>query len=140
MRRRVLMTGGFAGVVAVLAGCGRLLPSRTDSLNDPVEASDRVTSSEMETSGGGTMRTSLRGDIHFDVGQDQLLEALDPVWREVTEYVFELDDGFGSRTVLVTVHGADGSTVEPRELLGGEAVDQFGSLAFIHFFEHYGLA
>ena len=140
MRRRVLMTGGFAGVVAVLAGCGRLLPSRTDSLNDPVEASEHVTSSEMETSGGGTMRTSLRGDIHFDVGQDQLLEALDPVWREVTEYVFELDEGFGSRTVLITAHGADGSTVEPRELLSGEASDQFGSIAFIHFFEHYGLA
>ena len=134
------MAGGLAGMIAALVACGRLLPSRTDPLNDPVEDFEHVTSSEMETSGGGTMRTSLHGDIHFDVGQDQLLEALDPVWREVTEYIFEKDEGFGSRTVLVTVHGADGSTVEPRELLGSEAADQFGSLNFIHFFEHYGLA
>ena len=139
MRRRVLMTGGVAGVVAVLAGCGRLLPSRTDSLNDPVEASEHVTSSEMETSGGGTMRTSLRGDIHFDVGRDQLLEVLDPVWRQVTEYVFELDDGFEMRRVLVTAHGADGSAVAPEELLGSEHADQDGGVHFGDFFEHYGL-
>ncbi len=124
---------------AALAGCGFLLPSRTDSLNDPVEEIEHVTSSEMETSGAGTMRTSLRGDIHFDVGQDQLLEALDPVWREVTEYIFEKDEGFESRIVLVTAHGADGSTVEPRELLDSEVAEQFGSLAFGYFFEHYGL-
>lgn len=126
-------------MIAALAGCGRLLPSRTDSLNDPVEDFEHVTSSEMETSGGGTMRTSLRGDIHFDVDQDQLLDALDPVWRGVVEYIFEKDEGFGSRTVLVTAHGADGSTAEPRELLGSEVADKFGSITFIHFFEHYGL-
>lgn len=134
------MAGGLAGVVAALTGCGRLLPSRTDSLNDPVEEFEHVTSSEMETSGGGTMRTSLRGDIRFDVDEDQLLDALDPVWRSVVEYIFEKDEGFGSRTVLVTAHGADGSTVEPRELLGAEVADQFGSISFIYFFEHYGLA
>lgn len=134
------MAGGLAGMIAALAGCGRLLPSRTDSLNDPVEEFEHVTSSEMETSGGGTMRTSLLGDIRFDVDEEQLLGALDPVWRSVVEYIFEKDEGFGSRTVLVTAHGADGSTVEPRELLGSEAADQFGSLSFIHFFEHYGLA
>lgn len=134
------MAGGLAGVVAALAGCGRLLPSRTDPLNDPVAASEHVTSSELETIGGGTMRTSLRGDIRFDVGQDQLLGALDPAWRSVVEYVFDLDEGFGSRTVLVTAHGADGSTAEPRELLGSEVADQFGPVAFAHFYEHYGLA
>lgn len=133
------MAGGLAGMVAALAGCGRLLPSRTDPLNDPVEASEHVTSSEMETSGGGTMRTSLRGDIRFDVDADQLLDALDPAWRSVVEYIFDKDEGFGSRTVLVTAHGADGSTVEPRELLGSEVADQLGSITFIHFFEHYGL-
>lgn len=127
-------------MIAALAACGRLLPSRTDSLNDPVEEFEHVTSSEMETSGGGTMSTGLLGDIRFGVDEDQLLDALDPVWRQVTEYIFEKDEGFGSRTVLVTAHGADGSTVEPRELLGSEAADQFGSLNFIHFFEHYGLA
>lgn len=134
------MAGGLAGMIAALAGCGRLLPSRTDSLNDPVEEFEHVTSSEMGTSGGGTMSTSLRGDIRFDVDEEQLLGALDPVWRSVVEYIFEKDEGFGSRTVLVTAHRADGSTVEPRELLGSEAADQFGSLNFIHFFEHYGLA
>ena len=86
-----------------------------------------------------TMRTSLRGDIHFDVGQDQLLEALDPVWREVTEYVFELDDGFEMRRVLVVAHGADGSTVAPKELLGSEYADQDAAVHFGDFFEHYGL-
>ena len=126
-------------MIAALAACGRLLPSRTDPLNDPVEEFEHVTSSEMETSGGGTMRTSLRGDIHFDVGQDQLLEALDPVWREVTEYVFELDDGFEMRRVLVIAHGADGATVAPKELLGPEHADQDGSVYFGDFFEHYGL-
>jgi len=139
MQRRVLLAGGLAGVMVVLVGCGRLLPSRTDSLNDPVEAFDHVTSSEMETSGGGTMRTSLRGDIHFDVGQDQLLEALDLVWRDVTEYVFELDDGFGMRTVLVIAHGAEGATVAPKELLGPEHADQDGAAHFGDFFEYYGL-
>ena len=127
-------------MIAALAGCGRLLPSRTDSLNDRVEEFEHVISSEMETSGGGTMSTGLLGDIRFHVDEDQLLDVLDPVWRQVTEYIFEKDEGFGSRTVLVTAHGADGSTVEPRELLGSEAADQFGSLSFIHFFEHYGLA
>ena len=57
-------------MIAALAACGRLLPSRTDSLNDPVEEFEHVTSSEMETSGGGTMRTSLRGDIRFDVDEE----------------------------------------------------------------------
>ena len=127
-------------MVAALVGCGYLLPSRTDSLNDPVEEFEHVTSSEMDTSGGGTMRTSLRGDIHFDVGQDQLLEALDPVWREVTEYVFELDDGFEMRSVLVIAHGEDGSTVAPKELLSPEyAADQDATVYFGDFFEHYGL-
>ena len=126
-------------MIAALAGCGRLLPSRTDSLNDPVEELEHVTSSEMETSGGGTMRTSLRGDIRFDVDEEQLLDALDPVWRQVTEYVFELDDGFEMRRVLVNAHGADGSTVAPKELLGSELADQDGAVHFGDFFEHYGL-
>lgn len=126
-------------MIAALAGCGRLLPSRTDSLNDPVEEFEHVTSSEMETSGEGTMRTSLRGDIHFDVDEGQLLDALDPVWREVTEYVFELDDGFEMRRVLVIAHGADGSTVAPKELLGSELADQDAAVHFGDFFEHYGL-
>ena len=126
-------------MIAALAGCGRLLPSRTDSLNDPVEEFEHVTSSEMETSGEGTMRTSLRGDIHFDVDEGQLLDALDPVWREVTEYVFELDDGFDMRRVLVIAHGADGSTVAPKELLGSELADQDAAVHFGDFFEHYGL-
>lgn len=133
------MAGGLAGMIAALAGCGRLLPSRTDSLNDPVEEFEHVTSSEMETSGEGTMRTSLRGDIHFDVDEGQLLDALDPVWREVTEYVFELDDGFDMRRVLVIAHGADGSTVAPKELLGSEYADQDAAVHFGDFFEHYGL-
>ena len=126
-------------MIAALAGCGRLLPSRTDPLNDPVEEFEHVTSSEMETSGGGTMRTSLRGDIHFDVDQDQLLDVLDPVWRHVTEYIFELDDGFEMRRVLVNTHGADGSTVAPKKLLGSDLADQDGAVHFGDFFEHYGL-
>lgn len=134
------MAGGLAGVVAALAGCGRLLPLRMDSLNDPVEELEHVTSSEMETSGGGTMRTSLRGDIRFDVDEGQLLDALDPVWRQVTEYVFELDDGFEMRSVLVIAHGADGSTVAPEELLGPEyAADHDATVYLGDFFEHYGL-
>ncbi|HIT75978.1 MAG TPA: hypothetical protein IAA98_10360 [Candidatus Avipropionibacterium avicola] len=62
---------------------------------------EHVTSSDLSTSGGGTMRTQLNGDIHFDVAEDQPLTALDQVWRTVVEYVFDLDDGHGGRTVLV---------------------------------------
>lgn len=138
MLRRALMAGGLGGLVVALSGC-RLGPTRKERLNTAVAEAEHVTSSDLSTSGGGTMRTQLNGDIHFDVAEDQPLTALDQVWRTVVEYVFDLDDGHGGRTVLVTAHGADGSSVEPRQLLGPAVANHHGSVAFVFFFEHYGL-
>ncbi|HIY24338.1 hypothetical protein M4D54_07065 [Brachybacterium sp. p3-SID1565] len=134
------MAGGLSGLVAALAGCGRLGPSEKERLNSEVEAVSGVTSSDIGRTGGGGLRTGLSGDIHFDAGEDELLDALDPAWRVVTEYVFEMDEGEGNREVHVTANGSDGSTLAPKALLGPEYADQVERVTFGHFFEHYGLS
>ena len=114
------MAGGLSGLVAALAGCGRLGPSEKERLNSEVEAVSGVTSSDIGRTGGGGLRTGLSGDIHFDAGEDELLDALDPAWRVVTEYVFEMDEGEGNREVHVTANGSDGSR-SPRKHCSGQS-------------------
>ena len=134
-----MMTGALAGILAALSGCGLRPPTAREKLNAEVEEVDHVTSSEVTRSGDGTMRTRMSGDIYFDVSGDELLTALDAAWLPVVEYVHDLDDGDGRRQSLVTAHGEDGSTAEPRDLLGPDYDDHGQPVPFSAFFEHYGI-
>ena len=140
LRRRGVMAGGFIGGLLALAGCGQREPSTIEKANEAARQVEHVTNVDLVFTGGTGLREGISGRIELDVNEDQLLEALDPAWRAVTEVLFEAEgDEPVGRIVQVGVQGADGSWTGPEALINPAYYEQARTAYMEEFYEHYGL-